>query len=133
MSPDEQAIRQLIQTWMSATQNGDTATVLGLMTEDVLFHVPGHAPFGKEAFAKASEGMKGVSFAGTNEIVELSIHGDWAWMRCRLRVEVTPPGAKPVVRSGYTMSILQKDAKGVWRISRDTNLLTVESEAALLN
>jgi uncharacterized protein (TIGR02246 family) len=52
---NERAIRNLIETWMAASKAGDLATVLSLMTDDVIFMVPGKEPFGKEAFAKASE------------------------------------------------------------------------------
>jgi ketosteroid isomerase-like protein len=36
---------------MAASRAGDTATVLSLMADDVIFRVPGREPFGKEAFA----------------------------------------------------------------------------------
>ena len=35
---------------------------------------------------------------GTSEIVELEVLGDWAWMRSRLEVKVTPPGGEPMAR-----------------------------------
>jgi uncharacterized protein (TIGR02246 family) len=50
MTEDERAIRQVIATWMRASHSGDTATVLSLMTEDVVFMVPGQEPFGPEVF-----------------------------------------------------------------------------------
>ncbi len=121
---DEQAIRDLITKWMAASKAGDTATVLSLMSDDVVFMVPGQPPFGKEAFAAASQGMRGVLIDGTAEIVELQVLGDWAWMRNRLRVVVTPPGGKPMIRSGYTLTILRKNQSGNWVIARDANLLT---------
>jgi uncharacterized protein (TIGR02246 family) len=37
MEKDEQEIRKLVETWMSATKAGDVETVLGLMTDDVSF------------------------------------------------------------------------------------------------
>ena len=43
MSPDEQQIRDLVATWMSATSAGDIDTVLSLMTDDVVFLVAGTA------------------------------------------------------------------------------------------
>ena len=58
---DEQAIRELIDTWMRASRAGDTATVLSLMTDDVVFMTPGREPFGKEAFAAASAAMTNVN------------------------------------------------------------------------
>jgi uncharacterized protein (TIGR02246 family) len=41
MTDDERAIRELLATWFDATKKGDTATVLSLMTDDVVFMVPG--------------------------------------------------------------------------------------------
>jgi ketosteroid isomerase-like protein len=52
MTEDERAIRALVATWMEASKAGDIATVLTLMSDDVVFMVPGQKPFGKEAFAK---------------------------------------------------------------------------------
>ena len=57
---DERAIRELVQTWMTATKAGDIQTVLSLMTDDVTFMTPGTEPFGKEAFATTAEQMKNV-------------------------------------------------------------------------
>ncbi|MBZ9736532.1 SgcJ/EcaC family oxidoreductase [Mesorhizobium sp. CA18] len=51
MTDDATAIRQVVETWMAASRKGDLETVLGLMTDDVVFMVPGKEPFGKEAFA----------------------------------------------------------------------------------
>jgi uncharacterized protein (TIGR02246 family) len=44
---EEHAIRELMKTWMKATQSGDTDKVLSLMTEDAVFLVAGPKPFGK--------------------------------------------------------------------------------------
>lgn len=125
---DDQAIRQLIQTWMSASQAGDTEKVLSLMTEDAVFLVAGQKPFGKDAFKKSSEGMKNaVRFEGTSDIEELQIHCNWAFARARLKVTTVPlQGGTPTHRAGYTLTIFKKEADGQWRLSRDANLLTVE-------
>jgi len=126
MADDEHAIRELVAIWMSASQAGDVNTVLGLMADDAIFMVPGGEPFGKEAFAAASQGMEDMRMEGKNEIVELRIVGDWAYMRCRIAVTMTPPGGQSVRRSGYTLSVLRKDADGRWRLARDANLLAPE-------
>jgi uncharacterized protein (TIGR02246 family) len=123
MSDDERAIRALIDTWMAASKAGDTATVLGLMADDVVFMVPGREPFGKQEFAAASQGMQGATIDGKSEIVELKVLGDWAYLRGRLQVSMTPPGGNPIHRSGYTLTILRKEADGKWRLARDANLL----------
>jgi len=126
MSDDERAIRDLIATWMSASQAGDTDTVLSLMTDDVVFMVPGKEPFGKAAFAAASQDMKGVRIEGTSEIREVEVLGDWAYLRGHLQVAVTTPAGNTVRRAGYTLTILRKEPDGKWRLARDANLLTVQ-------
>jgi uncharacterized protein (TIGR02246 family) len=123
MTDDERAIRELIATWMRASQAGDVQTVLGLMTDDVVFMVPGREPFGKEAFAAAAHGMKDVRMDGTSDIRELQVLGDWAYLRAYLHVTMTPPGNQPMRRAGYTLTILRKQ-DGRWLLARDANLLT---------
>jgi uncharacterized protein (TIGR02246 family) len=124
MSPDERAIRDLIAKWMQASQAGDTKTVLGLMTDDVVFMVPGREPFGKDAFAAASKDMQGARIEGTSDIRELQVLGDWAYLRSYLEVKMMPPGGNAVERSGYTLTILRKQPDGRWLLARDANLLT---------
>ena len=123
MRDDERAIRDLIDTWMAASKAGDTATVLGLMTDDVVFMVPGREPFGKAEFAAASRDMEGVQIDGSSEIRELQVLGDWAFLRGRLQMLMTAPGGNPVHRAGYTLTILRKEADGQWRLARAANLL----------
>jgi uncharacterized protein (TIGR02246 family) len=127
MTEDERAIREVIATWMRASAAGDTATVLSLMTDDVVFMVPGRDPFGKEAFAAASNAMQGATIDGTSDIREIEVLGDWAYVRSHLEVAVTPPGIPAVRRKGYTLSIFRKGSDGRWRLARDANLLAPTS------
>ena len=126
MTDDERAIRQLVSTWMAASQAGDTDTVLSLMADDAVFMVAGQEPFGKEAFAAASRGAQNVRMEGTSDIRELTVLGDWAYLRNHLTVTVTPPGRQPVRRAGYTLTILRKTPAGQWLLARDANLMTVQ-------
>jgi uncharacterized protein (TIGR02246 family) len=123
MIDDERAIRDLVATWMAASQAGDAASVLGLMADDVIFMVPGHEPFGKEAFAAASQSMKDVRFEGSYDIREIEVAGDWAYLRNYLTVTMTPPGGEPMRRAGFTLSILRKQPDGKWMLARDANLV----------
>ena len=50
---EEQAIRDLVKTWLAASEKGDLTTMLNLLADDVIFMVPGKEPFGKETFARA--------------------------------------------------------------------------------
>lgn len=125
MSSDEQEIRQLISTWMTATKAGDIDTVLELMSEDVVFLLPGRPPMiGRAAFA-AAQGQTGAAqprIDGKSEIQEIQICGEWAFMWTKLEVTVTPPGASPITRAGHTLSVLKKE-NGRWLLARDANLL----------
>ena len=127
MTDDETAIRRVVDSWMAASRKGDLATVLTLMTDDVIFMVPGEQPFGKEAFAAASRKMGDTRIDGTSEIVELKVLGDWAYIRNRIDMTATPPGGEAVRRSGYTLTLLHMEADGHWRLARDANLLTTRN------
>jgi uncharacterized protein (TIGR02246 family) len=126
MTDDETAIRKLVADWMAATQAGDNETVLGMMTDDVVFTVPGREPFGKEAFAQTAQASERPKIDGTNEIVELRLIGEgWAYLRAKIDMVMTPPQGPKVHRAGYTLTLLRKGGDGQWRITRDANLLTV--------
>ena len=124
MSPDERAIRELVDTWMKASRAGDTETVLSLMSDDVIFMVPGREPFGKQAFAANSRSMDGVRLEGSADIRELKVLGDWAYLRNFIEITITPPDGESVRRSGFTLTILRKEPDGRWLLTRDANLVT---------
>jgi uncharacterized protein (TIGR02246 family) len=86
--------------------------------------VPGREPFGKEAFAAAAKSMQGVGIEGSNDIEELQVLGDSAYLRSRIKVMITPAGGSPMTRAGYTLTILRKQADGRWLLARDANLVT---------
>lgn len=124
MSEDERAIRELVDTWMDASGRGDTATVLDLMTDDVLFMTPSREPFGKDAFRETSEAMRDVRIEGRAEIQEIEVLGDRAWIRNHIDLTLTPAEGEPLTRSGYTLTILRKGDDGRWRLFRDANLVS---------
>ena len=126
MSDDVRAIRNLIDRWMKASRAGDTAAVLNMMTDDVVFMTCGREPFGKEEFESTSAAMKDMKIDGTAEVRELAITGDWAWARTHLSLSVTLPDGKEMRRSGYTLTILTKGMDGRWLIARDANLLRAD-------
>jgi uncharacterized protein (TIGR02246 family) len=122
MLDDERAIRDVVATWMQATRAGDTATVLSLMTDDVVFMVPGREPFGREEFARAAEAQADQTIEGEAEIIELRVLGDWAFIRTKIAITVTPADGEPISMRTNTLTLLQRDG-GRWRLARDANLL----------
>ena len=120
---DEQAIRKLIDDWMQATARGDLDQVLSLMSEDVVFMTAGREPFGKQEFAAQSQGLKDVKLEGVAKPVEIKVLGDWAYLRNHIDLTMTPKAGQPVKRSGYTLTILNRQPDGRWVITRDANLM----------
>jgi uncharacterized protein (TIGR02246 family) len=128
MQSDEQEIRRLVATWMTATKAGDLETVLSLMAEDVVFLMPGQPPMvGKSAFAAATRAQSNQEpprFDGQSEIQEIQVVGDWAFMWTKLTVVVTPSGGGPsMTRAGHTLSILKRENRK-WVLARDANMLS---------
>jgi uncharacterized protein (TIGR02246 family) len=125
MPTDELEIRNLVATWLTASKAGDVDAVLGLMTDDVVFLVPGRAPMHKQEFAALSRlpaGSTPPRIDARSEIQEIVVSGDVAFMWTKLSMVMTPPGGQPIERAGHTLSVLKR-VDGRWLLARDANLL----------
>ena len=125
MQSDEQQIRDLVATWHAASKAGDVDTVLSLMTDDVVFLVPGREPMNKaefEALSRVPPGSPRPQIDGTTDIQEIVVAGDLAYLWSKLAVTVTPPGGQPIARAGHTLTVLRR-VNGRWLLARDANLL----------
>ncbi|MBK5259260.1 MAG: SgcJ/EcaC family oxidoreductase [Thermoanaerobaculia bacterium] len=126
MSSDEQPIRDLVAQWHRATAAGDVETVLGLMSEDVVFLVAGRPPIkGRSAFEK---GLRSVLSShridSTGDIQEVEVSGSLAYCWTLLTVRITPlSGGGGSTRSGSALSIFKRQSNGSWLLVRDANLL----------
>jgi uncharacterized protein (TIGR02246 family) len=133
MSSDELEIRDLVAKWLAASKAGDIDTVLGLMTDDVVFLVPGREPMNKQEFAALSRippGSAPPQIDGHSEIREIVVSGDVAFMWTKLSMVMTPPGGQPMERAGHTLSVLKR-VDGKWLLARDANLLTFVPRSAI--
>ena len=129
MQTDEQAIRNVVATWLEASAAGDVPRLQSLMAQDAVFLTPGQPPMrGRDAFIAAFQaGLEHFRIEAKSEIQEIQIAGDFAWLSNHLKVTVTPrQGGTPMRRSGYTLTIFQKQPDGRWVLVRDANLLTTE-------
>ena len=132
MANDEQAIRDLIETWMRATAEGDLPQILKLMAEDVVFLTPGEPPMrGRDAFAAGfKKALEQFRIESSSEIQEIRIIGDWAYCWNHLQIKMIPHGdGPPMRRSGYTLTIFTREPDGNWVLFRDANLVMNESAA----
>lgn len=133
MQNDEQAIRELIATWQSATAANDLPQILRLMAEDVVFLVPGQPPMrGRDAFAAGfRKAVQHYRIESTAEIQEIQIIGEWAYSWTHLTVTMAPlQKGPPMIRKGYTLTILRKQPDGAWVLYRDANMLSSPSGEA---
>ena len=113
----------MVHTWLEASKRGDSATLLTLLADDVVFITPGREPFGKEAFAGHEDEMKDVKMDADIDIKEIEVAGPWAWMRSFLKVSFTPKDGNPSKMSGHILTVLQKQPDGRWVIKRDANFV----------
>jgi uncharacterized protein (TIGR02246 family) len=131
MSADERAIRQVIATWLQATAAGDTATILTLMADDVVFLTPGRPPFGKAEFAAVPLDTTKIRFEGTSDIREVRVAGDLGYVLQHLNITMTPAAGGPPMRlAGHTLSILRREPDGRWVLARDANFVAPQPDEA---
>jgi len=125
MTTAELQIREVIATWLRASAEDDLATLMTLMTEDIVFLLPGREIRGREAFAEMSRAMKGkFRIEGKPDIQEIHVSGDHAYCWNFLSLTVTPVEAGDAMkRAGHILSVFRKEADGRWRLHRDANLL----------
>lgn len=96
------------------------------MSDDVVFLTPGRAPFGRKEFEAVFQSMQGkIRMEGSSEIQEVQVSRDLAYCLNKLSISMTSLAThEKKERSGYTLSVLRKNASGQWEIARDANLLT---------
>lgn len=124
MNEDERAIREVIATWLRASGERDTETVLSLIADDVVFLTPGRAPFGKAEFAESQKGLADYKIDATADVREVKVVGDWGWCWTDLEVTITlPADGAPNRRRGNTLTIFRRLTNGRWVLARDANLL----------
>ena len=126
MESEKQAIRDMVNTWLEASKQGDSETLLKLVADDVLFITPGREPFGKEVFAAEQDPAKEMKMDAEIDFKEIEVEGSWAWMRSFLKLTFTPEAGNPANLSGHILTILQKGPEGNWVIKRDANFVQPE-------
>jgi uncharacterized protein (TIGR02246 family) len=128
MSSDERKIRELIANWLKSSMEGDLRTVLGLMSDDALFLLPGREPMDRQEFASAFQsGPASHRLEPVSEIKEIQVEGNMAYCWNHLSITITPlNGGAAVRRAGHILTVFKKQTDGRWLLFRDANMLTVQ-------
>src|SRR5437879_13218457 len=85
---DEQAT--WLNDWLRASAKGDSETMLAMLTDDMVFLVPGQPTFGKREFKSAWDGpMKGARIESKSDLEERIVSANTACTRTRLTVRIT--------------------------------------------
>jgi uncharacterized protein (TIGR02246 family) len=127
---EREEIETVSNDWLAAEARKDIGKLLTLVTDDVVFLPVDSAPVvGKQA----AEAMYRIFFdrfslEHTVSILEIRVTDDWAFVWGSEKLILTPKtGGASVELNGHGMSILQRDARGVWRFARGLNNLSPKS------
>lgn len=119
---DESAnVKESFKTLLRAYQVGNAEGVMSVLDADVMW-MPPDAPAvkGFDAVTKSHQDMfaaNTISLSFSVQDVETS--GDWAYARGQYTVSVTPKaGGNPSAEAGKAISVMKRDANGVWRFYR---------------
>jgi len=121
LAEDIVAIRTIFENYQNTLNDGDVAGFASLHTEDAI-RMPPNSPalVGKEAIRSESQDFADqVVLTLTNEVVEVEVIGDWAFIRGAWRASVTPKeGGQATERSGKWLSIAVRQPDGSWKLHR---------------
>lgn len=125
MTADQRAIREVIAQWHRATAEGDVDAVLRLVSDDVIFLVPGQDPVDRSKFeAGLRQLLKSHRIESKGEVKECRVSGELAYCWTHLTVSIaSSSGGTANVRTGSALSIFGKQPDGKWLLVRDANLL----------
>ena len=119
MTSDEREVRTVHSIWIDAVNAGDSAWLLALVAEDVVFGLaPGQAPFGEGFSTNFMAALEQMRFGCTSELEEVVVVGEVAYTRSRDAVSVTPrAGGNTAQFAGHRMTVYRKQRDGRWSVS----------------
>jgi len=126
MESDEQKLREVHSTWITAVNAGDLVRLLTLMADDVVFLNPGRAPCGRDGFsANFSARPQQVQIRCNSDLEEVVVVGEVAYTWSRDTLSVAPrAGGKAVQFAGHRITVYRKQPDGGWLLARDAHTLT---------
>jgi uncharacterized protein (TIGR02246 family) len=136
-SRDDSGVRKVCAAWVDAMNAKDSARLLSMVTDDVVFLPPGLSIItGK----KAVEAMYAAFFPQFSKvelqatIVELRIAGDWAFAWGNEILTLMPAvGGAPIQARSRGMSILARQSDGSWKFARAMNQPDTPAQAPFVD
>ena len=130
MGSDEQEIREVHSTWISAVNAGDLVRLLTLMADDIVFLNPGQAPFGRDGFsANFSAAHQQIQILCNSDLEEVVVVGEVAYTRSRDTLSVTRrAGGAATQFAGHRITVYRKQPDGRWLLARDAHTLSPVEE-----
>jgi conserved hypothetical protein len=106
MTSDEREIWDLVALWHRASSEGDVDTVLGLMSDDVVFLAAGREPMaGRMAFEKVLRSLlSSHRIESRGDVQEVKVSGDMAYAWSFLIVRMTPLAGGETIKRPETYS-----------------------------
>lgn len=108
--------------YTSAINSNDLDAIMAMMTDDVVFLVPGSPPIeGKPAVREWAGGyLSAYHTHWDKRVVEFIQSGAYAFERYSYTSTDTPRGGgEPVSGTGWGLIVYQRGDDGVWRVARD--------------
>jgi ketosteroid isomerase-like protein len=110
------------EAYVTAINSNNLETLLGVLTDDVVFLAPGEPVMvGKAAVRPWLEAyLKAFKTRWDKPVQEFIVSGEWAFERYSYTSIDTPLDGGAVVRdTGWGLVIYHRDADGTWRVARD--------------
>lgn len=118
---DIEAIRQVDDRMVEATNSGDIEAWLAVYTEDTVVMPPNEpVVVGRDAVrAWAQQMFDQLDMEDTVSIQEIQVAGDWAFMRATYNFRTTPKaGGESMEVTGKYLAIFSRQPDGSWRLAR---------------
>jgi ketosteroid isomerase-like protein len=113
---------QAHEAYVTAINSNNIDSLLGMLTEDVVFLSAHEAPMvGKAAVRPWLDGyIKAYKTHWDKPVQEFVVNGDWAFERYSYKSTDTPRDGGAIVEdTGWGLVIYHHDSDGKWRVARD--------------
>ena len=108
--------------YVTAINSNNLDTLLGVLTDDVVFLSAHEAPMVGKAAVRPwlVDYLKTYKTHWDKPVQEFTVSGDWAFERYSYKSTDTPSAGGPVVEdTGWGLVIYHHDLDGKWRVARD--------------